>query len=110
MTKVKICGITNIEDALLAFELGADEIGFNFYEKSTRYISPRSAIPIAERLPKGFRTIGVFVNEHIDRILEISDLTSIDGIQLHGEESVAFVSQLLSLTDREIIKAFRVED
>lgn len=71
MTKVKICGITNPEDALLAIELGADELGFNFYAGSSRCIAPDAARQIVQELPNGTSATGVFVNMSIAGILEV---------------------------------------
>jgi phosphoribosylanthranilate isomerase len=108
--RVKICGITNLEDAMVAIEAGADELGFNFYEKSPRYISPDEARKIVEDLPGTVIKIGVFVNEDMERILEIADKVRLDAIQLHGNESHKFVSQLRGSTKKEIIKAVRSDE
>jgi phosphoribosylanthranilate isomerase len=108
MTKVKICGITNLEDALLSAKFGANALGFNFYEKSPRYILPEKAREIIEELPPEILKVGVFVNESQEKILEISEIAKLDSIQLHGDESAEFVRQLKAKTNLEIIKAFRV--
>jgi len=108
MTKVKICGITNLEDALLSAKFGADALGFNFYEKSLRYIAPEKAREIIEQLPKEILKVGVFVNESLDKIIEIAAVAKLDTLQLHGEETPEFAKELKSKTNLEIIKAFRV--
>ena len=108
MTLVKICGITNLEDARIAVEAGADELGFNFYSKSPRYIEPVKARGIIDSLPENVHKIGVFVNERIERILEIVDIAGLDTIQLHGDEEHSFVSALHRATEKGIIKAIRV--
>lgn len=108
MTKVKICGITNPGDALLAVEYGVDELGFNFYENSPRYIEPGKAAAITSELPANIARVGVFVNESVDRILEIAGVAGLDAIQLHGDEQHDFVTRLHSSTEKEIIKAIRV--
>ncbi len=108
MTKVKICGITNLEDALLSAKFGADALGFNFYPKSPRYISPDKAREIIEQLPKEVLKVGVFVNESFDKIIEIASIAKLDAIQLHGEETPEFATELKAKTNLEIIKAFRV--
>lgn len=108
MTKVKICGITNLEDALLSAKFGADALGFNFYKKSPRYISPEFAREIIEQLPKEILKVGVFVNENLEKIIEISETANLNTIQLHGEETPEFVIQLKEKTNLEIIKACRV--
>src|SRR5688572_7939440 len=108
MTKVKICGITNLEDALLSAKFGADELGFNFYEKSPRYIAPEKAREIIEHLPQEILKVGVFVNEDLDKITKIANIAKLDAIQLHGEEQPEFARGLKAKTNLEIIKAFRV--
>lgn len=108
MTKVKICGITNLEDALLSAKFGADALGFNFYEKSPRYIVPEKAREIIEQLPKEILKVGVFVNEDLEKIVEIAETAKLDALQLHGEETPEFARELKQKTNLEIIKAFRV--
>lgn len=108
MTKVKICGITNLEDALLSAKFGADALGFNFYEKSPRYISPENAREIIEQLPENVLKVGVFVNESLEKIIEIAQTAKLDALQLHGEETPEFARELKAKTNLEIIKAFRV--
>lgn len=105
--RIKVCGITNIEDALSAVDLGADDLGFNFYKKSRRFITPEQAREIIRELPDSVFKVGVFVNESQERILEIVELTGLDAIQLHGDESHEFVSRLHRNTNKEIIKAIR---
>ncbi|HMS42354.1 MAG TPA: phosphoribosylanthranilate isomerase [Pyrinomonadaceae bacterium] len=108
MTKVKICGITNLEDALLSAKFGADALGFNFYEKSPRYILPENAREIIEQLPEKILKVGVFVNESLEKIIEIAQIAKLDALQLHGEETPEFARELKAKTNLEIIKAFRV--
>ncbi|CAN5464578.1 hypothetical protein BH10ACI1_BH10ACI1_14020 [soil metagenome] len=108
MTKVKICGITNLEDALLSAKFGADALGFNFYEKSPRYILPEKAREIIEQLPQEILKVGVFVNESLEKIAEIAEIAKLDALQLHGEETPEFARELKAKTNLEIIKAFRV--
>ncbi len=108
MTKVKICGITNLEDAQLSAKFGADALGFNFYEKSPRYITPEKAREIIEQLPANILKVGVFVNKSLDKIIEIAQTAKLDALQLHGEETPEFARELKSKTNLEIIKAFRV--
>ncbi|MGI8494620.1 MAG: phosphoribosylanthranilate isomerase [Pyrinomonadaceae bacterium] len=108
MTKVKICGITNLEDALLSAKFGADALGFNFYEKSPRYIAPEKAREIIDELPKEILKVGVFVNEDLEKIVKIAKTAKLDALQLHGEETPEFARQLKQKTNLEIIKAFRV--
>lgn len=108
MTKVKICGITNLEDALLSAKFGADALGFNFYGKSPRYITPGSARSILAKLPNGIKAVGVFVNESIDTVIRIAQETKMDAVQLHGDETPDYAAQLYEWTGLQVIKAFRV--
>jgi phosphoribosylanthranilate isomerase len=110
MTKVKICGITNLEDALLSVKLGSSALGFNFYSKSPRFISPENAREIVACLPAQVLKVGVFVNEELNRICETAEAAGLDAIQLHGEETTEFARSVKSKTGLEIIKAFRVSD
>jgi phosphoribosylanthranilate isomerase len=104
--KIKICGITNREDALHAVECGADALGFNFYEKSPRYIAPGSANDIVQRLPRHVTTVGVFVNSSIDEVHDIFIRAFLDVVQLHGDETPAFVSSLGG--ELKVIKAIHL--
>lgn len=108
MTKVKICGITNLDDAMFAATSGTDALGFNFYSKSPRYISPEDAARIIEQLPANVLKVGVFVDESAESIIEIVGITGLDAIQLHGNETPNFVRALKSRASQRIIKAFRV--
>ncbi len=108
MTLIKICGITNLEDARLSVEFGADALGFNFYPKSPRFIEPERAREIIARLPDEVLKIGVFVNEKLERVVEVAGIATLGGIQLHGDETPDFARELKSRTGLEIIKAFGV--
>jgi phosphoribosylanthranilate isomerase len=108
MTKVKICGITNLEDALLSAKFGADALGFNFYKKSPRYIEPEKAREIIDKLPEEILKVGVFVNETLETAAEIAKTANLNAIQLHGEETPEFCREIKQTTNLEIIKAFRV--
>lgn len=107
--RVKICGITNLTDAKNAVDSGADEIGFNFYEKSARYIPPEAAREIANDLNSSVTKVGVFVNETKERILEVADFVGLDAIQLHGDETNDFIQNLRQLSERYVIKAARIK-
>ena len=86
MTWVKICGTTNLDDALVAVEAGADAVGFVFYEKSPRCVSVERAREICEKLPESVEKVGVFVNESPERISEVTSGAGLTAAQLHGDE------------------------
>ena len=105
---VKICGITNLEDALAAVEAGADALGFNFYPRSPRFIEPADARRIIEQLPETIMSVGVFVNEgEPEQVERIAELVGLKAVQLHGDESPQYCRALRS---RFVIKALRVGD
>ena len=109
IVKVKICGITNYEDAVAALDMGADLLGFNFYSKSPRFIPPEKARQIISKLPAFVDIAAVFVNESIDRIHEINNMCQLDWVQLHGDEDVEFCKQFRS-HNVKVMKAIRVKD
>ena len=107
MTLVKICGITNLDDALAAVAAGADALGFNFYKPSPRYIRPQQAREIMEQLPETLLTVGVFVNEEADAIKAIAKEAGLRALQLHGDETPEYCREL---DDYYVIKTFAVSD
>lgn len=104
--KVKICGMTQLKDALFAAEQGADAVGFIFYKKSPRAVTMKRVREIVSKLPPLVDTVGVFVNETAERVNKIADYCGLDLVQLHGEESPAFCRKI----HRRVIKACRVKD
>lgn len=107
LTRVKICGITKLEDALCAVEAGADALGFVFYEKSPRYITPLKAQRIVSALPPFVTTVGLFVNEPQDKIRRIMTLARLQVVQLHGDEKP---EDCRDLEPWQVIKALRVKN
>lgn len=107
MTRVKICGITEFEDARDAVLLGADAIGLNFYEKSPRYIEPSHAAKIIEHLPPFVTIVGLFVNHSDPQQLEDFALSlGLHAVQLHGNETPDYCSMIQRV---KVIKTFRVD-
>jgi phosphoribosylanthranilate isomerase len=106
MVKVKICGITSLEDALTAVEAGADALGFVFYSASPRHIFSEQAAEIIRNLPPFVQTVGLFVNEDPAVVHATADQCGLDIIQLHGEESPRYCASIR----RRVLKAFRVKD
>lgn len=104
--KIKICGITNKEDALYISRFNVWALGFIFYSKSPRYIEPQKAREIIDLLPKNKKKIGVFVNSTKDEMLKVKEISGIDMFQLHGEETPELCNNL----DSPFIKAFRLRD
>jgi phosphoribosylanthranilate isomerase len=95
MTWVKICGVTNLEDALVAVEAGADAVGFVFYEKSPRCVSVEAAREIVAKLPESVEKVGVFVNEQEDLICSVVDGAGISTVQMHGDNEDPHVADLI---------------
>ena len=95
MTWVKICGITNLEDALVAVDAGADAVGFVFYEKSPRYVTVEKAREIVTKLPEGVEKVGVFVNQPEQGICSIAEEVGITAVQMHGDNEDPHVADLV---------------
>jgi phosphoribosylanthranilate isomerase len=106
MVRVKICGITNVEDALLACELGADAIGLNFYDKSPRCVSPFTASKIIGKLPPFVAPIGVFVNWQAAPVTTLVKALGLAAAQLHGDEPPKLVTEIAKKVS--VIKALHV--
>lgn len=105
MTRIKICGITNIEDAMMVAELGADAIGF-ILAPSKRRITPDAARAIIEKLPPIITIVGVFMDARFDEVNQIADYTKIDVIQLHGNEPPEYCHRI----KRNVIKRISVTE
>lgn len=107
MIQVKICGITNLEDALYAAESGAAAVGFIFYPPSPRYIQPAKARVIIDKLPRDLVKVGVFVNETSEEAKRIFTYCGLDMLQLHGDESPDDCRQFPT---RQVIKALELKN
>lgn len=107
MFRIKICGVTNVDDARLAAEAGADAIGLNFYRPSPRSVSIDVACEIADSLPEGIVRVGVFVNATADEIDAVCERVVLDCLQLHGDEPPEFVA---GITRLPVIRAFCLGD
>jgi len=105
-TRMKICGITNLTDAQVAVEAGADALGFVFYEKSPRFISIETAAEISKQLPPFILRIGVFVNAPKEEIVRAIGECGLSLLQFHGDEPPEFCTQF----DLMSMKAFRIRD
>ena len=104
--RIKICGITNLQDALVCVNNGADALGFIFYEKSPRFISPEKAIDIIQKIPLFVFKVGVFVDEKIEIVNSIARQTSLNAVQLHGNETPDYAKNIFL----PVIKSFRVNE
>ena len=107
--KVKICGLTNYDDAAAAMDMGADLLGFNFCPRSPRYLQPEKVAAIIRKLPAFVDVVGVFVNSTVEQIREVASLCQLDWIQLHGEEDPEFC-RWLAYDSVKLMKALRVKD
>lgn len=104
--RVKVCGITRVEDALAAVQHGADAIGFVFWQESARFVSPMQAREIALRLPPFVSVVGVYVDPFPEWVEETSVIAGLSLLQFHGQESPEFCNQFIL----PYIKALRVRE
>ena len=105
--QVKICGVTNVEDARACADLGADMIGLNFYPQSLRYIRPRHARKIIEAIPRGVRAVGVFVDPTASEVRSIAKSVGLEYVQLHGNVPPETCRELAS--EFRVIRAFSTD-
>jgi phosphoribosylanthranilate isomerase len=108
MTKVKICGITRLEDAELAISHGAWALGFILWPSSKRHVDPGVAAGIVGQVRRKVETVGVFVNQPIDEIADRVDILGLTHVQLHGDEGPSFCHAVAQRTGAKIIKAVRI--
>jgi phosphoribosylanthranilate isomerase len=106
MVRIKICGITNLEDAQLAAQLGAHALGFIFYAKSPRCVPPEAARDIIVQLPPFVTSVGVFVDEEAAVVRDLAARVGLDWLQLHGQETPEYCRSL----GRRVIKGFRIKN
>lgn len=106
MVKIKMCGITNVDDARVAVEAGADALGFVMYRKSPRFVEPAVVKAIVAGLPPFMLPVGVFVNEEPDRVRTLMDDCGLALAQLHGDETAPYCQDL----GRPVLKALRLKD
>jgi len=104
--RVKVCGITNLDDARAAVDAGAAALGFNFYAQSPRYVTPEVAAGIAAHLPPAICLVGVFVNEPREQVATIARTVGLSALQFHGDESPEFCRAWR----QKVVKAIRVRD
>ncbi len=108
MFRIKICGITTVEDARMVAAAGADAIGLNFFPGSPRFVTPRDAAQIAGALPPGVLKVGVFVNSPAEHVWQVALSLQLDAVQLHGDESPEFLASWPDPKMPACVKAFRL--
>jgi phosphoribosylanthranilate isomerase len=108
MTAVKLCGMTRLEDAELAADLGAWAIGFILWPHSKRHVDPGVAAGIARAVRRRVETVGVFVNQPLDEVEAAADAIGVTHVQLHGDEGPAFCAAVRERTGCRVIKALRI--
>jgi phosphoribosylanthranilate isomerase len=107
-TRIKICGITRTEDLRSAVELGADALGFVFYPKSPRYVTPRQAAELASGLPPYVSPVALFVNPTLEEVEEVVRAAPVALIQFHGDETAGQCADIAAAVARPFVRAFRV--
>ena len=108
MTRVKVCGITRLEDAELAIEHGAWALGFILWPPSKRHVDPAVAAGITRQVRRKVETVGVFVDQPLDEIANAVDFLGLSHVQLHGDEGPSFCSAVAQRTGARVIKALRI--
>ena len=110
MTRIKLCGLSRLEDIEIANELCPEYVGFVFAKKSKRYVTPAQVEKLRAVLSKKILAVGVFVNENFKTVAELLNAGIIDAAQLHGNEDADYIRRLKTLTTKPIIKAFRADN
>ena len=109
MTRIKMCGMRRMEDIEAANRLGPEYIGFVFAPASRRYVSPTEAAALRRVLRPRIQTVGVFVNEDPETVVRMLEEGIIDSAQLHGHEDETYLARVRQLTNKPLIKAFRIQ-
>ena len=110
MTKIKLCGLSRIEDIEAANNLKPDFIGFVFAAKSKRRVSHLKAAELKSKLNPETKAVGVFLDDDLDTVGALMNLGIVDLVQLHGSEDEEYISKLRAITDKPIIKAFIINN
>ena len=110
MTKIKLCGLSRIEDIEAANNLKPDFIGFVFAAKSKRRVSHLKAAELKSKLNPETKAVGVFLDDDLDTVGALMNLGIVDMVQLHGSEDEEYISKLRAITDKPIIKAFIINN
>jgi len=110
MTKIKLCGLSRIEDIEAANNLKPDFIGFVFAQKSKRRVSHLKAAELKSKLNPETKAVGVFLDDDLDTVGALMNLGIVDMVQLHGSEDEEYIAKLRAITDKPIIKAFIINN
>jgi len=108
-TRIKICGITREEDLRASVEAGADALGFVFYPKSPRYITPEQAARLCAALPPFVGAVALFVNPSLEQVEQVADAAPLSLIQFHGDETLEQCAAIAAAVRRPFVRAFRVK-
>ena len=108
--QIKLCGLTRIEDIEAANLLQPDYVGFVFYQKSKRNISVDKAVELRKALNKEIKVVAVFLNEEIDKVVEIANYDFVDMVQVHGNLSKEYIKDIKTRTNKKVIQAFRIKN
>ena len=108
-TRIKICGITRSQDLRAAVDLGADALGFVFYPKSPRYVTPARAAELCAGLPPFVSAVALFVNSTLDEVREVAGAMPLGLIQFHGDETVEQCAAIAAAVQRPFVRAYRIK-
>ncbi len=108
-TRIKICGITRLEDLQCVVQAGADAVGFVFYPASPRYVAPETAAALLSAMPPFVMAVGLFVNVPLEQLQTVLALAPVQLLQFHGDESAQECHRLASAVNRPFIRAYRVK-